>query len=795
MRLSIRSKLMMVFGVLLLLLVLVGVSGYSGMRIFHNRLEEVGEVRLPAMDFLIEADRDLQQLLVAERSLLLMEPNTQAFRDFLSEHQENLEQSETRWQSYKKLADTPEEEAFFDDYDRARQTWLPITRKITTELATADDAKRAELLALSMNQGKAAFEQMRDVLDGLTEISLNYAHEAQKEANSAYGKSSALIIVLIIIGVLGTIIASLLLTNNIVGPIRLITEGAKLFSVGEIDVDADKYAKFESMKRRSDELGETVAAFSNMVEYLAKKTQIANEIAKGNLSVDVSLASQQDSLGKSMASMKETLDDVINAMQKMYENQKAGDIEYFIDTNKFEGAFAQVTDGYNMAVKLHIDSILLFLGLVGKYADGDFSEKLKKMPGKQIIANEIMDKLRDNLLRVTEDIKGLIQSALNGELNKRAEAERHHGEFAEIISGINSILDAVIKPVNEAAEVLSSMAEGDLRKKMEGDFKGDHAKIKKSLNSTVESLNYTLVQVRNSVEQVHSGAEQVAGASQSLSQGATEQASSLEEISSAMTEVASQSDHNADSATEAFNITSNARDAAKVGTERMKEMLSAMDEITSKSNEVKKIIKVIDEIAFQTNLLALNAAVEAARAGVHGKGFAVVAEEVRNLAQRSAVAAKETTVMIESNLSSVNTGSEIASQTDTALSEIVDGIAKVSDLAKEIADASRDQAQGVGQINQSLTQIEQVTQANTSNAEESAAASEELSSQAQHLNEVIRQFKLTNDRAGGGQRRLEAPKQKKAAPARRQLESAPNANVQVKPEDVINLDDDDFASF
>ena len=177
------------------------------------------------------------------------------------------------------------------------------------------------------------------------------------------------------------------------------------------------------------------------------------------------------------------------------------------------------------------------------------------------------------------------------------------------------------------------------------------------------------------------------------------------------------------------------------------------------------------------------------------EGFAVVAEEVRNLAQRSAVAAKETTVLIESNLSSVNTGSEIAGQTDTALAQIVEGIAKVADLAKEIADASSDQATGVGQVNESLTQIEQVTQSNTSNAEESAAASEELSSQAQHLNEVIRQFKLTKDNTAGGQARLSAPKASAPRQEQRQLASAPNANSQVKPEDIINLDDDDFAYY
>ena len=302
-------------------------------------------------------------------------------------------------------------------------------------------------------------------------------------------------ILLIIGGLVGTIVAALVLTNNIVTPIHLITEGAQSLSVGQIDADASgKGSQWDAVMRRSDELGDTVRAFAELVAYITMKSEIADSIAKGQLDVDTALASPDDSLGKSMASMKETLDDVINSMQNMYENQKAGDIEYFIDTKKFEGAFSKVTEGYNMAVKMHIDSILLFLGIIGKYADGDFAEKLKKMPGKQVVANEVMDKLRDNLLRITVDVKELVQSALNGELNKRADANRHKGEFAEITRGINDLLNAIIKPINEASDVLSSLSEGDLRAKMEGDFKGDHAKIKKSLNGTIESLNYTLLQ-------------------------------------------------------------------------------------------------------------------------------------------------------------------------------------------------------------------------------------------------------------------------------------------------------------
>ncbi|RPF49941.1 methyl-accepting chemotaxis protein [Thermodesulfitimonas autotrophica] len=395
------------------------------------------------------------------------------------------------------------------------------------------------------------------------------------------------------------------------------------------------------------------------------------------------------------------------------------------------------------------------------------------------------------------ETRHLVDAAVSGRLNVRGDADKIDWEFRGIIKGINNVIDAVMRPINEAAAVLKEVATGNLTVAVTGDYQGDHAVIKNAVNTAIEAFNEFLGQAANAVEQVASGAQQIADTSQALAQGATESASALEESNASMQQIAAQTKLNADNASQANRLALQARESAERGNEQMGGMVRAMGEINESAANISKIIKAIEEIAFQTNLLALNAAVEAARAGKHGKGFAVVAEEVRNLAQRSAKAAKETAELIEDSIRKTELGTKIAEETAKALEEIVQNVTKVTDLVGEVASASKEQALGVEQVSVGLGQVDQVTQQNTASTEELAATSQELSGQAQLLREMLRRFKLKDWQQAGGRAygtALQTHRRAVPAPGAAKLEAAASGQKE-RPEEAIALDDTDFGKF
>jgi methyl-accepting chemotaxis protein len=400
------------------------------------------------------------------------------------------------------------------------------------------------------------------------------------------------------------------------------------------------------------------------------------------------------------------------------------------------GALATAMDGFAEDLQSNVVTSM------DRIAAGDLTVDIEPKDDQDQIApalNRTAAALRNLILEITQ----LSAAAVEGRLSARGDVSKFEGVYRDVVQGVNQTLNAVIAPVNEAASVLERIAQRDLTARVTGSYEGDHARIKQSLNQAVQNLDDGLQQVAVAVEQVASAAGQIATGSQSLAQGASEQASTLQQVSSSLQEIASVTHMSAGNAKEARGTAEGACGGAGRGLESMTRLSEAMERIKASSGSTVKIVKTIDEIAFQTNMLALNAAVEAARAGDAGKGFAVVAEEVRNLAMRSAEAAKNTTSMIEESVRNAESGVRLNDEVLERLREITTQANKVGEVMSEIAVASEQQTQGIDQITTAVDQMNQVTQQNAAGSEESASAAEELSAQAEELRSLVGQFKLS----------------------------------------------------
>ncbi len=357
-----------------------------------------------------------------------------------------------------------------------------------------------------------------------------------------------------------------------------------------------------------------------------------------------------------------------------------------------------------------------------------------------LFASAIIRSVGGAVRHLAQSITHIIET---GDFSRTIEIDQKD-EIGQAVSGFNKLLNVLDSGFSEINRVMNSVKNGDLSIRIqqteESNLDTD------SINEALEMLGSTIENVMISANHVNTSSDELTSSSQSLASGTTEQAATLEEISSSMTEIESSAQKNNESAVQASQLSDQTRKIVQRGNKQMEDMLSSMDKINNTSSDITKIIKVIDEIAFQTNLLALNAAVEAARAGKYGKGFAVVAEEVRNLAARSAEAAKDTTEMIENSAKEVELGVSNAGKTAEILNEINSAIAKVNDLVNEIMSSSQEQRSATLEMSKALTQVNNVVQQNSSVSEETASASEELRQQALQLQELMRRFKLIRNK-------------------------------------------------
>ena len=485
-----------------------------------------------------------------------------------------------------------------------------------------------------------------------------------------------------------------------------------------------------------------------------------HKIANGDLSMDMDVkAGDTTSLVYSLKTMQDSLRKIVAEIKNIVEAAAIrGDFSVKMNLNGKAGYTKELSELLNQLSNVSETGLNDVTRVAQALANGDLSQKITKdYPGVFGQTKVGVNGTVDSLIKIVAEIQQIVEAAATrGDFSVKMDMSGKQGYTKTLSELLNQLSDVTDTGLRDVMRVANALAEGDLTQTITKDYPGLFGQTKDGVNATVENLKTLVDEIKVAVEGINTGSKEIAVGNQDLSQRTEEQASSLEETASSMEELTSTVKQNAENAKQANQLAIGASEVAGKGGAVVSEVVGTMSSINESSRKIVDIISVIDGIAFQTNILALNAAVEAARAGEQGRGFAVVAAEVRNLAQRSAAAAKEIKTLIGDSVDKVENGTRLVGEAGQTMEEIVTSIKRVTDIMAEISAASAEQSSGIEQVNQAITQMDEVTQQNAALVEEAAAAAESLEEQAQNLSRSVSVFKM--DAKSGMSRTPSAPK-------------------------------------
>ncbi|MDP2143947.1 MAG: methyl-accepting chemotaxis protein [Gallionella sp.] len=741
--LTIKARLIYLVAFLSVALLIVGFVGLRGMSqandglrsVYIDRAIPLGQIA-EISDLMAENIRQLHLASMHDSRMEESKLHDHPIAMHTDKIEKNIADITKVWGGYMESYLTPEERAMAEEYLAARKDFVQNGLLVAMDLYKQGRYAEGNAQMVKVVGPKGA--KAMDLADGLKNLQINVAKEEYEKSEAAYASARIISFVSITLGIGLAVFIGFMLIRNITRSMETAQKVAGAIAGGDLTSNIDTSQQDEigillrSMKNMQDNLRAIVAEIKNIVEAAA---------IRGDFSVKMDLT------GK--AGYTKELSDLLNSLSNISETG--------------------LNDVTRVATAL---------------ANGDLSQKItKEYPGVFGQTKNGVNGTVDALTKIVGEIKAIVEdAAVRGSFATKMDLTGKAGYTKELSDLLNQLSDVTDTGLRDVLRVANALAKGDLTQSITKDYAGVFGETKDAVNGTVSNLKSLVGDIKDATDTINTASKEIASGNSDLSQRTEEQASSLEETASSMEELTSTVKQNAENAKQANQLAIGASDVAGKGGAVVGQVVTTMDSINESSRKIVDIISVIDGIAFQTNILALNAAVEAARAGEQGRGFAVVAGEVRNLAQRSAAAAKEIKTLIGDSVEKVEGGSKLVAQAGSTMEEIVVSIKRVTDIMSEITAASVEQSAGIEQVNLAITQMDEVTQQNAALVEEAAAAAESLEEQAQNLSVAVATFKV--DESGGSalavRRASAATPARKAAPAKASSAKAP-ARALAKP--------------
>ena len=733
---SIRARLLTLVAFMALLLLFVGAVGLKGMRATLDVMEVgiannwVPQTPLLQASALVQRNRFL-----VENAVILPSPENIKKRSIEFESN-NVEIVRILVQVNKLAENNKKIQTLVGNFNSARDN---LQKGLAQAMAALRAGDIHEATRIDNEQLSSLDETVTASMNELIVYFNGEADAFNREVEAFFQESLIILVAAIAGGIVLALTAGYTLSNRICS--------AMSFACTQfIDIARGRYFNKIDVER-DDEIGKLMYVIKTMQIHIGSEVSEAQHSAKQLLR----LRSSMDHISLCMRVAD-------NDGRIVYVNNALSDVLV-----KNEAIFKQTNPNFS-AVNIVGDSVGVF------YADPVAAiERLRRLDTNVTTRLEIAKRLYDvvttpvysetgermgsvgvwidqtEIVTAENEVEQAVSAAANGDFSHRISLEGKKDFFLKLGTGLNGLMQTCATSLEEVERVLGALAKGDLTQTISNEYNGTFGQLKNDSNTTVAQLTEVIGSIKDAVETINTAAKEIASGNADLSQRTEEQASSLEETAASMEQLTSTVKRNSENAKQANLLAAGASDIAERGGDVVSQVVMTMSSISESSRKIVDIISVIDGIAFQTNILALNAAVEAARAGEQGRGFAVVASEVRNLAQRSAAAAKEIKTLINDSVEKVSIGTELADNAGVTMHEVVNSVKRVTDIMAEISTASAEQSSGIEQVHQAITQMDDVTQQNAALVEQAAAAAESLEEQAQQLSGLIDTFRLSDD--------------------------------------------------